>query len=233
MTRLHVVVEGDTEENFVNKLLAPHLYQVGYIAVSARLMGRQRPRRRRGGVRPWPETRRDIVNRLRGDSGIIVSTFVDYYGMPCEGPGVWPGRAETRHLPVPEKSQNVELAMLDDLTNEMGPSFNTGRFIPYVMMHEFEAMLFSDCETFAQAIGRTGLAGPFQQIRDGFPTSEHINDSSVTAPSKRIEALLPGYQKPLLGVLAASEIGLPAIREECTHFGEWLSRLEGFPVRHA
>lgn len=233
MTRLHVVVEGDTEENFVNYLLAPHLYRIGYIAVSGRLMGRQRARRRRGGVRPWPEARRDIVNRLRGDPGIIVTTFVDYYGMPCGGSAGWPGRAETNHLLVPEKGEHVQLAMLADVTTEMGSSFNPNRFIPYVMMHEFEAMLFSDCETFAQAIGRVDLAGPLQQIRDGFPTPEHINDSSVTAPAKRIEKLLPGYQKPLHGVWAASEIGLSVIREECPRFGEWLSRLEGFPVRHA
>lgn len=47
-------------------------------------------------------------------------------------------------------------------------------------------------------------------------------------PSKRIIALYPGYerQKPLIGVLAALEIGLPKIRQECPLFDAWLSKLE-------
>ncbi len=116
--------------------------------------------------------------------------------------------------------------MLADVVNEMEPGFNPDRFLPYVMMHEFEAMLFSDCEAFAQAIDRPDLAVSFQQIRDRFDTPEDINDSPTTAPSKRIEALLPGYQKPLIGPAVATEIGLRVIRAECLHFAEWLARLE-------
>ncbi len=99
------------------------------------------------------------------------------------------------------------------------------------MMHEFEAMLFSDCDAFAQAIDRPDLAGSFQQVRALFDTPEDINDFPTTAPSKRIEALLPGYQKPLIGPAAVTEIGLHAIRTECLHFAEWLSRLERAVVR--
>lgn len=52
MTRLLVHVEGQTEEQFVNKLLAPHLQDHGYSSVSARLIGNARQRGKRGGVRP-------------------------------------------------------------------------------------------------------------------------------------------------------------------------------------
>ena len=52
-----------------------------------------------------------------------------------------------------------------------------------------------------------------------------------TAPSKRIESLVPGYKKPVLGTLAVLEIGLEAIRSECPHFRGWLERLEGIPRR--
>lgn len=58
---------------------------------------------------------------------------------------------------------------------------------------------------------------------------EEINDSPVTAPSKRVALLVPGYQKPLLGLLAVLEIGLDAIRRECPHFRAWLDTLEGWP----
>lgn len=226
MARLMILVEGQTEENFVGSLLGPHLYATGYLAVSSRLMGKQRARHRRGGIRPWPEIRRDLINHLRQDSEIIVSTLLDFYGLPSSGPGAWPGRAEAGNLQQFAKGAHVQQSMLVDVVNEMGPGFNPGRFLPYVMMHEFEAMLFSDCDAFARTIDRFDLAGSFQQIKDQFETPEDINDFPTTAPSKRIETLLPGYQKPLIGSAVAAEIGLAAIRAECPHFEEWLSRLE-------
>ena len=70
------------------------------------------------------------------------------------------------------------------------------------------------------------LADQFQAIRSEFSTPEEINDSHDTAPSKRVERLIPHYQKPLAGVQAAIAIGLDAIRRECPHFNEWVRRLE-------
>ncbi|MEO1765387.1 MAG: DUF4276 family protein, partial [Cyanobacteria bacterium J06629_18] len=55
---------------------------------------------------------------------------------------------------------------------------------------------------------------------------EHINDSPVTAPSKRILACCSGYEKPLHGSLIAIDIGLDTIRKQCRHFNQWLTRLE-------
>ena len=108
----------------------------------------------------------------------------------------------------------------------MGPGYDDGRFIPYVMMHEFEAMLFSDCEKFGDGIGRPELAPSFQEIRDQFASPEEIDDSPDTAPSHRVVDLVPRYQKPLMGKLAVLEIGLDAIRTECPNFGAWIERLE-------
>ena len=94
------------------------------------------------------------------------------------------------------------------------------------MMHKFEAMLFSDCAAFSHGIGNPALAIQFQAVRDAFASPEEIDDSPLTAPSKRVENLVPGYTKPLLGTLAALEIGLEAIHKECPHFRNWLDRLE-------
>jgi hypothetical protein len=91
-------------------------------------------------------------------------------------------------------------------------------------------LLFSDCVAFSRGINRSDLERKFQDIRDQFPTAEDIDDSPVTAPSKRIEALEPRYQKPLFGVLAVLEIGLARIQEQCPHFRAWLKRL-GYPPR--
>lgn len=229
MTRLLIHVEGETEETFVNELLAPHLYHFGYRSVSARLLGNARQRSRRGGIRPWRTVRSDIINHLRQDPQCLATTMVDYYALPQSGDRAWPGRAAAGRLPFAEKANTIEQALLADIVDELGAVFNPDHFVPYVMMHEFEGLLFSDCTAFGQGIGRTELISQLQAVRDQFATPEEINDSPLTAPSKRVAALISGYQKPLLGTLAALHIGLDAIRRECPHFRSWLERLEAWP----
>ena len=226
MTRLLVHVEGQTEETFVNEALAPHLYALGITRVSARLLGNARQRSHRGGIKPWPSARKDIAAHLREDQECIATIMVDYYGMPIEGSRAWPGRSQAAAAAFPQKARVIESQLLEDIQREMGSGFDRTRFIPYVMMHEFEAMLFSDCGRFGQAIGRPELTPQFQGIRDQFATPEEIDDSPDTAPSRRIVELVPGYQKPLMGNLAALEIGLDVIRSECPNFRRWLARLE-------
>jgi len=152
--------------------------------------------------------------------------MVDYYALPQSGERAWPGREAAGKLPFSHKASTIEAALLEDICNTMGKGFDPKRFQPYVMMHEFEALLFSDCKRFAQGIGRPDLAPQFQQIRDAYETPEEIDDSPLTAPSKRVHGLVPAYEKPLMGTLAILEIGLGAIRGECPHFSSWLERLE-------
>ena len=226
MTRLLVHVEGETEESFVNAVLAPHLRGCGFSSVGARLLGDARQRKRRGGIRGWPSVRTDILRRLKQDRGSVATTMVDYYGLPGAGPGAWPGRGGVAARGVSGKAAAVENALAQDVGRKMGSGFDRRRFIPYVVMHEFEALLFSDCGLFAAGIGRPDLAPRFQEIRDAFADPEEIDDSPQTAPSKRVEGLAPGYQKPLHGTLAALEVGISRIRGNCPRFAGWLGRLE-------
>jgi hypothetical protein len=226
MARLLIHVEGQTEENFVNEVLRGHLVGHGYESVSARIVGNARLRQKRGGIRSWPSVRRDLINHLRQDLGCIITTMVDFYGLPQQGQGAWPGRVDAVHLATQEKAPHVEMALLSDITEEMGGDFDTSRFVPFIVMHEFEGLLFSDCAAFGRGIGRPNLEAKFRQVRDEFRTPEDINDSPITAPSKRIEDIVPGYEKPLLGTLAILEIGLTRVRDECPHFAGWLNRLE-------
>ena len=226
MDRLLVHVEGQTEETFVTQILGPHLYKFGYSTIGARLIGNARQRARRGGIRSWSSVRSDILAHIKQDPSCVVTTMVDYYGLPKSGQEAWPGRHEAGALDFSQKAASVEAALSVDICKEMGPSFNSSRFIPFVIMHEFEGLLFSDCNKFGQGIGQPDLAPKFQAIREQFQTPEEINDSAITAPSKRIEKLVPGYEKPLLGTLAVLEIGLDKIRNECPHFRNWLEKLE-------
>ena len=227
MSRLFVHVEGETEERFVNEVLSPHLYDHGFSRISARLIGNARQRDRRGGIRAWTVVRKDIVNHLREDRESIATTMVDYYGLPQTGSKAWPGRLLASQTSLSaEKAKIVEAALLEDIARVMGLGFDQERFIPYVTMHEFEALLFSDCHGFGRGIGRPKLVSKFQDIRDEFDHPEEIDDSPETAPSKRVSEVFPEYQKPLMGTLAVLEIGLEPIRAACPHFGNWLDLLE-------
>ncbi len=83
------------------------------------------------------------MNHLREDPGCVATTMVDYYALPRTGPGGWPGRAESAGLgSINRKAQSVQDAVRDDLVNEMGQRFDSRRFVPFVVMHEFEGLLF-------------------------------------------------------------------------------------------
>ena len=226
MTRLLVHVEGQTEEQFVNELLAPHLLDHGYSSVSARFIGNARLRSQRGGVKSWSDVCKAIVSHLRQDPGSDATTMVDYYGLPRTGPKAWPGRAVASNAPILARPDVVAKALLEDVARRMGAGFDQSRFIPFVTMHEFEALLFSDCEQFARGLGQPEMFSPLQEIRNAFSTPEEIDDSPETAPSRRVVTLIPRYQKPLMGTLAALEIGLVTMRTECPYFDSWLNRLE-------
>ena len=150
----------------------------------------------------------------------------DYYGMPLD----WPGRAVAPKKPHGERGDLVEREMRGRIAASLGSELAAHRFIPYVQMHEFEALLFSDTESLGDLLSRDArpqrIRRQLQRIADAFATPEQIDDSPTTAPSKRICVLAPDYQKVTDGTIAAGRIGLRTMRQKCPHFDQWLGRLE-------
>jgi hypothetical protein len=99
------------------------------------------------------------------------------------------------------------------------------RFLPYLQLHEYEGLLFSDPDAFADGISQSHLTPQFRAIRQSFPTPEDIDDGPDTAPSKRVLRLCPSYTKILDGTRAASAVGIVVMRHECPHFRDWVERL--------
>ena len=225
MKRLVVHVEGPTEFAFVRELLAPHLLSCGYYAVWPRLVGNAQLARRTGGIKGWLAVRQDIIHHLRENRGCRATLMVDYYGLPQSGEKAWPGRAAAEKMPWPLGAKHLAQRLLDDVQTRIEGEVRR-QFLPFVTMHEFEGLLFSDCPSFARAILQPDLLPALQLIRDSFGSPEAINDSPATAPSKRIEALVAGYSKPVQGMRAARTIGLAVMRRECTYFDAWLTELE-------
>lgn len=218
MVKVLILVEGQTEEAFVKNLLAVHLRGWGVAAIpvivaTKRLLTGDK---QRGGYVPYVRLRAELLRLLNDSSAVCVTTMLDYYGLAPE----FPGRANPVGRTSVERVASVEQAWADDISHL--------RFLPYLSLHEFEAMLFTEPGVIASSFGQSGLQSQLQGIRASFPTPEDINDHEETAPSRRLGNLFPGYNKPFYGELIAERIGIERIRGECTHFAAWLSRLEAF-----
>jgi len=205
MVRVIALVEGQTEETFVRRLLAPVLGAHG-VGISATT--HLRPRRY-GGVPRWSRAERELLRLVKEDAGRRVTTMFDYYRLP----GDWPGRREAVAGESPgEKARILERAMQLRITDSLGTDPGRSRFIPYIQMHEFEALLFSEPGTLGEVLSRDPYPQrtirALRQIADDFATPEEIDEGDTTAPSKRILSLAQHYQKVTDGNLAAARIGV-------------------------
>lgn len=222
MIRVHVICEGQTEEMFVNELLQQVFQAKGVLLVPA-LVGKPG---RKGGNFKFERLHSDVENRLLGDRTAYCTTFFDYYGLPQSFPGK---DTQDPQADITIKAAALQEAMTAELTRLIGDD-PMRRFVPFVQMYEFEAFLFSDPAAFARGIDREELSKPLADIAQQFVSPEHINNSPMTAPSKRIEALMADYEKPLMGTLAALEVGLQQMRAKCQLFNNWVTRLENLSV---
>jgi hypothetical protein len=214
VSRVRILVEGQTEETFVNDILSPHLNQMG-IYPHAFLF------RKKGGSFSYQRARKEILNSLKEDTARICTTLVDFYGMPKD----WPGRVESQSSRnYQEKAQRVEQALSQDIVAQMGGSWNPARFIPYVQMHEFEALLFSDTSALAGSNPR--ISDLLTRVLQSFSCPEEINDNYDTCPSRRIKLSIENYVKTVDGIVVAQKIGLETMRRQCPHFNEWITKLE-------
>ena len=197
---LPIVVEGETEEVFVNHLLDAHLRMAGIECEPILLKG-------------------DVsVSRLATFMGLSfrqhgrVTSLVDYYGFLDKGT---------------DGVATLEQRILTTVQDRLGQPADPSLIIPYVQQYEFEALLFSQVSAFRDVFGLyQGTLDQLLAIRQQFANPEEINDHPDTAPSKRILRVVTNYIKVAHGPAVAQAIGLPAIRAQCPRFNQWLAHLE-------
>lgn len=215
--KVFILVEGQTEETFVRDVLASHLEQKK-IFVTAKVVI-TRPvlagANYKGGINRYQPVKKDLQKLLGDSSAALVTTMIDFYGLLVDFP-------KPTDLPTPNTCFDRVKAFEAEFAKDIGHQ----KFLPYFMLHEFEAMLFVDPEQIADSIGMNDRKKDLLSIRKEFKSPEEINDDPKTAPSKRILNLMPSYRKPLFGSLITGKIGLERIRAECSHFNEWLQKLE-------
>lgn len=223
MNRLIVFCEGQTEQQFCKQVLAPHLVQFGIVDVRPVRVAFSKSKGivHRGGVRKYQPIKNYILNSFKQwqREPTAFTTMIDVYGLPNDFPK---SREAARTSADPIRYVNeLESAFATDLNNP--------RFVPYLQLHEYEALLFVQPRAFEFAFENCDRAiSELESIRDAHETVEHIDDGAETAPSKRIIRLLPAYEgrKPVAGPDIADAIGLDVPRANCPHFAQWLTTLE-------
>lgn len=218
MIRLHITVEGKTEQKFVKDILANHLGNFNIITDARQVLTSSTAQKEyRGGLVRYAVAKHDIAQWMASDnnSECRFTTMFDFYRLPHD----FPGYDEAMRLQNPyDKVQKLETALQDDIADS--------RFLPYIQLHEFEALILADPakldweyleheQPIADLVAMMGAQNP-----------ELINDGPDTAPSKRILSRIPAYDKVTAGVSVAEHIGLHTMRSKCRHFNDWLTQLE-------
>ncbi len=217
MIRVHVICEGQTEEMFVNELLAQHFYNLGIILLPS-LIGKPG---KKGGSVTYERLLIDLRARI-DDATSFCTTFFDFYGLPEN----FPGKANAiSKKTIEQKANCIQEELKLKIKSDISKNF-LKRFIPYVQMYEFEGLIFSNPEKMSVGLCKPNLKQYFEKTRNEFATPEEINNSPNTAPSKRILRKIPEYEKPISGSLAAIEVGVDEIRAECKRFDQWLKEIE-------
>lgn len=212
MRRVCIVCEGPTEANFVLACLTPHLYDHDVDAYPSIL---QAPSgRHKGGRVTIERSVKHISHEYHACDRI--TTLVDFYGFKDRDDR---SRAEV---------EAAVLAGVAQCTTGFDPRF----VLPYAQMHEFEALLFTNIEEFQWVLDgwNEEVRSKLKAVRDAYANPEDINDSPITAPSKRILAIFDEgtYSKTEHGPLIAEATGLAEIRQQCPAFNEWVTVLEGW-----
>lgn len=216
---IHIVVEGPSEAAFVQNMMQPfflahHMVISWSIIETKRTLGRTV---QRGGLSRYAKAKHDILAKL-SSTHFYVSTMFDLYALPGDFPGQ---SAVNSSWSLGQRVAHLEQALQDDIGHQ--------RFIPYLMVYEFEALLFSNLNPLFADYGDRILA---HHKRDLIRLVEQVQPEEINdtlPPSKRLLASVLGYDKVVDGVLLALEIGLETMQQRCPHFNDWIERLLALP----
>lgn len=222
---IHVLCEGPTEQGFVEEVLRPYLLEKGVTSVKSIIVLTNKELNARGGMSSYTHVRLDLnlMRMMNSDSNYekhIFTTMFDLYALP----GDFPGYEEADAIVEP-------YARVNSLEQSFANAVNDSRFIPYIQLHEFEALLFCGIEHIVKIYPKCKktceqLTKDLQKV--GNP--ELIDNGPTTAPSKRIIKAIEGskkykYNKPTTGKSVTKEIGIDELRAKCPHFNEWIELL--------
>jgi hypothetical protein len=210
MKTVIIICEGPTEEVFCRNLLSQYLQNSCRIEI--RLLG---------GNCNWQRIRDMAEKALKQQKNALVTTFFDYYGVKTKKFPNWKETVGINKANVRERIEILENGMIEEIDSNL-----RYRFIPYVQLHEFEALLFNNIEVFDEMFefeqyDRAELLNIFNE----FPDPEMIDQGTETSPSHRLIKIIPAYRKVIQGNAIAEKIGIEQIRQKNKHFNDWIEQL--------
>ncbi|MBR4041803.1 MAG: DUF4276 family protein [Bacteroidaceae bacterium] len=213
MSRLVILVEGDSELSFMQRQIIPALYSrcVGNWSIEPCKIISNVKLHKKGGNISYDYLFND-VSRFSAQKCTVITTFLDFFRLPSNFPGF------TSNGCVVDV---VEEEMKSDLEARIS---NLPLFIPYIQKYEFEALLFSNMDGFNYLLDDDEQLSLIKNIIDEFPTPEDINGGQATAPSKRLLSIF-NYNKVADSADMLEIIGLDAIYSRCPRFSKWFDKL--------
>lgn len=213
MINLFFLVEGQTEEEFINKILSKFLLHKQIYCRSISF----------DGTPSFAELAKEVKLLFKKwkSQKIYITTMLDLYRLK----GDYPEYQNSLSISDPYiKISHLEQSLTNSIENS-NPNIK-GYFISYLQLHEFESMLFVNPDTFNKLDPQisSSIITKLWDIVKEFENVELINKDNP--PSKRIELLIKQYNKIVYGNAILEFIGINKIREKCKHFNEWLNKLE-------
>ena len=221
---LHVLCEGPTEELFVKNVLVPYFNQYS-IFIKSQLLHTNKKKEAQGGVVSYLKIKKELLLMIdqfvdKESEEHYFTTMIDFYGLPKDTPFI-----------SLKKQSCDKYTIIKSLENEFANDIKSDKFIPYLQLHEFEALVLCGLDIMIKKFpNATSKINQLKKDVDKYSTMELVNDSIHTAPSKRIEAVLQKnyhYNKPKDGIYIVSRIEFTVLRERCPHFNEWIGKIEG------
>ena len=221
---LNVLCEGQTEERFVKKVLKPYLKNFGSI-VKAQLLLTSKKKNVRGGMISYERAKTDLnlwnKQHIRNTHEThFFTTMFDFYKLPKDFPGYKDALKTTNCY-----------AAIGKLEKDFKLDIKINRFIPYIQLHEFEALVFCGLDHLLEDYPDMGCEVEYLKtiVKEFDNNPEKINNRPESSPSKRIINSFKSkhhYDKPKSGELVTSSVGIPLLKARCIHFKEWIEKLE-------
>nr|WP_315253331.1 DUF4276 family protein [uncultured Flavobacterium sp.] len=221
MKDLYFIVEGETELEFVNKILIPYFYSQG---ISCHVQGY--PITMSGGGHGFNNIQHfinTITPVLNYQNQPVITTLIDYFQLNSEKK--LPGYSTSLNYALTDDRVNYLESKLNDVVQSITPY---RFFVPYIQKHEMETLLFSNPEE-GFYLESDKIKNSVLDICKQYQDIEDINGSAEGAPSKRLEAIYKAdgkkYEKIIDGIDIADLTGIEKILEKCPRFRNWIEHL--------
>lgn len=217
---LNILAEGQAEREFAQKTLGPYFEPFGIVADS-RCVLTSRKKNKKGGLENYQQVKNDLKRWISEEKGRhpFFTTMFDLYALPNDFPKF------NESLKILDPYQRVEF-----LENAFSEDINYNKFIPYIQLHEFEALILANPEILLlEYLDAHKQVEQLKKIVENYDNNpERVNTGNTTAPSKRIISLIPEYEgnKVSVGAVLAGIDGVKVQKERCKHFADWIEKIE-------